>query len=169
MSFYFSRPATRSFQWSNISAHLKDVFPSFGGVFVSYSSHSKYCFDKIPLAILSRTVVRNQGEYAFPDLFLAATRIFFLFCLKEGLFKSLFLKGITTYEDCNNFKVSKTLGDSNMFQKETFSVKGENFGINSRSVSVCFPATFTALSCVFLLGKNFLVWNLIKFKKQKYH
>ena len=55
-----------------------------------------------------------------------------------------------------------------MFQKETFSVKGENFGVNSRSVSVCFPATFTALSCVFLLGKNFLVWNLIKFKKQKY-
>ena len=123
--------------------------------------------DKIPLAILSRTVVRNQGEYAFPDLFLAATRIFFLFCLKEELFKSLFLKGITTYEDCNNFKVSKTLGDSKMFQKETFSVKGENFGVNSCSVSVCFPATFTALSCVFLLGKNFLVWNSIKFKKQK--
>ena len=123
--------------------------------------------DKIPLAILSRTVVRNQGEYAFPDLFLPATRVFFLFCLKEGLFKSLFLKGITTYGDCNNFKVSKTLGDSNMFQKETFSVKGENFGANSCSVSVCFPATFTAFNIVcFLVGKKFPCVE-IKFKKQK--
>lgn len=63
--------------------------------------------DKIPLAIRSRAVIRNQGEYVFLELFLAATRVFLLFCLKEGLFKSPFLKGITTYEDCNNFKVKR--------------------------------------------------------------
>ena len=54
-----------------------------------------------------------------------------------------------------------------MFQKETFSVKGENFGANSHRVRVCFPAIFRALSRVFLVGQNVHVWkNLIKCKKQ---
>lgn len=76
--------------------------------------------------------------------------------------KSPFLRDITTYEDCNNL----TLGDLNMFQKETFSVKGENFGANSHRVRVCFLAIFRALSRVFLVGKSFHVWNLIKCKKK---
>jgi len=52
-----------------------------------------------------------------------------------------------------------------MFQKETFSEKGENFGANSHSVSV-FSCHFYSLIMCFLVGKNFHVWNLIKFKKQ---
>lgn len=81
-------------------------FLVFGAFLSLIPDLARTVLDEILLAIRSRTVVRNQGEPAFPEVYLAVTRVFFLFCLKERLFKSPFLKGITTYEDCNDFKVT---------------------------------------------------------------
>ena len=81
-------------------------FHLFGAFLSLIPDLARTVLDEKLLAIRSRTVVRNQGEHASPEVYLAITRVFFLFCLKERLLKSPFLKGITTYEDCNDFLVT---------------------------------------------------------------
>ena len=48
-----------------------------------------------PPAMRSSMAFRNRGENGFAEPFLATLQHFFLFYLKEGLFKSPFLNGIT--------------------------------------------------------------------------
>lgn len=150
MFLYFSWPATRSFQWSNISARTE--------------------LNSVPLAIRLSTVVRNRGENGFLELFWVTQCDFSSsFAWKRDYLKLPFFNRHQNLKNyCNNFK-EKQWHIETFLGKKHFVWKVRILAPIVFSDACVFPAIFTTLECIIFIGKNFHVWNLIKFKKDKNH